>query len=76
MKPIEKKKLISSIILFQFQRLAFIHVLDECIQNWSAVALILEDTLKTLKTGFPSLKESFLGSDNAHAGRYRCSYLI
>ena len=32
------------------------------------------NTLKTLKRGFPGLKEAFLRSDNA--GSYHCSYLI
>ena len=60
--------------MFHFQTLTYIHVFDKCNQNWFAVASILEDTLKTLKTGFPSLKEAFLRSDNA--GCYHCSYLI
>ena len=54
--------------------MTYIHVFDECNQNWFAVASILENTLKTLKTSFPTLKEAFLRSDNA--GCYHCGYLI
>jgi len=54
--------------------MTYIHLFDECTQNWFAVASILEDTLKTLKKAIPSLKEAFLRSDNA--GCYYCSYLI
>ena len=54
--------------------MTYIHVFEECNQNWFAVASILENTLKPLKTSYPSLKEAFLRSDNA--GRYHCGYLI
>ena len=56
----EDRFLIRSIILFKFLTLTYIHVFDECNQNWLAVASILENTLKTLKTSFPTLKEAFL----------------
>lgn len=54
--------------------MTYIHLFDECTQNWFAVASIMENTLKTLKTSFPRLREAFLRSDNA--GCYHCGYLI
>ena len=54
-------------------KIKMIHVIAKA-HSLFAVASILENTLKTLKTSFPTLKEAFLGSDNA--GCYHCGYLI
>lgn len=54
-----------------FQTRAFIHLFDDCTQNWFAVASILEHTLKGLK---PHLAEAFLKSDNA--GCYHTAFLL
>ncbi|XP_068707825.1 uncharacterized protein [Montipora foliosa] len=52
----------------------YVHLFDECTQNWFAVASILEHTLTTVKEANPSIQEAFLRSDNA--GCYHCAYLI
>lgn len=49
-------------------------MLEECTQNWFAVASIIEHTLTTLKAVSPNIEEAFLRSDNA--GCYHCAYLI
>jgi len=58
-----------------FQTRSYIHVFEQCTQNWFSVASILEHTLATLKSIKPSLEEAFLRcSDNA--GCYHCAYMI
>lgn len=43
----------------------YIHIFDECTQNWFAVASIIEHTLTTLKALKPNLSQVHLRSDNA-----------
>ena len=57
-----------------FQTRTFIHLFDDCSQNWFAVASILEHTLATLKELKPHLAEAFLKSDNA--GCYHTAFLL
>ena len=57
-----------------FQTRTFIHLFDDCNQNWFAVASILEHTLATLKGLKPHLTEAFLKSDNA--GCYHTAFLL
>ena len=57
-----------------FQTRTFIHLFDDCNQNWFAVASILEHTLATLKGLKPHLAEAFLRSDNA--GCYHTAFLL
>ncbi|XP_027043233.1 uncharacterized protein LOC113671228, partial [Pocillopora damicornis] len=52
----------------------YIHIFDECTQNWFAVASIIEHTLTTLKAFKPNLSQVYLRSDNA--GCYHCGYLL
>ncbi|KAK3745924.1 hypothetical protein QZH41_010219, partial [Actinostola sp. cb2023] len=52
----------------------YIHLFEECTQNWFAVASIVEHTLKSLKATNPQLTEAFLRSDNA--GCYHCAFLL
>ncbi|XP_066030505.1 ATP-dependent RNA helicase DDX24 isoform X1 [Pocillopora verrucosa] len=52
----------------------YIHIFDECTQNWFAVASIIEHTLTTLKALKPNLSQVHLRSDNA--GCYHCGYLL
>ena len=62
------------VIVFLFQARTYIHLFEECIQNWFAVASIIEHTLTTLNAANPNIQEAFLRSDNA--GCYHCAYLI
>ena len=62
------------VFTFLFQSRTYIHLFDECTQNWFAVASIIEHTLTTLKVANPNIQEAFLRSDNA--GCYHCAYLI
>ena len=62
------------VFTFLFQTRTYIHLFDECTQNWFAVASIIEHTLTTLKVANPNIQEAFLRSDNA--GCYHCAYLI
>ena len=57
-----------------FQARTYIHLFEDCVQNWFAVASIIEHTLTTLKAAYPNIQEAFLRSDNA--GCYHCAYLI
>ena len=57
-----------------FQTRTYIHLFNQCIQNWFAVASILEDTLSILRTVKPNLKNAFLRSDNA--GCYHTAFLL
>ena len=59
---------------YYFQTRTFIHLFDECNQNWFNVASIIEDSLTTMKRQEPRLNEAFLRSDNA--GCYHCAFLL
>jgi hypothetical protein len=57
-----------------FQVKTYVHVFNQCNQNWFAVASIVEDVLKQIKTSDPAVNEAFIRSDNA--GCYHCAPLI
>ena len=59
---------------YDFQTRTFIHLFDECNQNWFSVASIIEDSLITVKRQESRLNEAFLRSDNA--GCYHCAFLL
>ena len=59
---------------YDFQTRTYIHLFDECNQNWFSVASIIEDSLTTMKRQKPRLNEAFLRSDNA--GCYHCAFLL
>ena len=59
---------------YDFQTRTFIHLFDECNQNWFSVASIIEDSLTTMKRQESRLNEAFLRSDNA--GCYHCAFLL
>ena len=59
---------------FSLQTRTYIHLFDECTQNWFAVASIIENTLATLKALKPDLSQVYLRSVNA--GCYPCGYLL
>ena len=59
---------------YDFQTRTFIHLFDECNQNWFSVASIIEDSLTTIKRQESRLNEAFLRSDNA--GCYHCAFLL
>ena len=59
---------------FSIQTRTYIHLFDECTQNWFAVASIIENTLATLKALKPDLNQVYLRSDNARC--YHCGYLL
>ena len=63
----------STTLIFLYTR-TYIHLFDECTQNWFAVACMIEHTLATLKTLNPNLSQVYLRSDNA--GCYHCAYLL
>ena len=62
------------VIVPLFQARTYIHLFEDCVQNWFAVASIIEHTLTTLKAANPNIQEAFLRSDNA--GCYHCAYLL
>ena len=59
---------------YDFQTRTYIHLFDECNQNWFSVASIIEDSLTTMKRQKSRLNEAFLRSDNA--GCYHCAFLL
>ena len=59
---------------YDFQTRTFIHLFDECKQNWFSVASIIENVLTTMKRQESRLNEAFLRSDNA--GCYHCAFLL
>ena len=65
---------VNILLPYYFQTRAFIHIFDECTQNWFTVANILEHTLATLKGLKPQIAEAFLRSDNA--GCYHTAFLL
>ena len=55
---------------------SFVHVFNDCQQNWFAVTSICEHVLHTIKEERPQIKKVFLKSDNAgcyHNGAYLVS---
>ena len=52
----------------------YTHLFDTCVQDWSAIASILENLLFTLKTGNPSLSKANILSDEA--GCYHINLLV
>ena len=50
------------------------HLLDQCSQNWFAVASLYENTLNEIKKSKPEIVEVFTRSDNA--GCYHCAFLL
>ena len=59
---------------YEFQTRTFIHLFDECSQNWFSVASIIEDSLTTIKRQESRLNEAFLRCDNA--GCNHCAFLL
>ena len=53
---------------------SFIHLFDNCSQDWFSVLSIIEDTLKTMKSDNPQLDKIYLRSDEA--GCYHNSLLV
>ncbi|CAH3190262.1 unnamed protein product [Porites lobata] len=56
------------------ETLTYIHLFDECNQNWFSVASIIEDSLTTMKRQKSRLNEAFLRSCNA--GCHHCAFLL
>lgn len=52
----------------------YVHVFNQCTQNWFAVASIIENVLANIKRSNPNIKEAFIRSDNA--GCYHAAQLI
>ena len=59
---------------YEFQTHPYIHLFDECNQNWFSVASIIEDSLTIIRRKKSKLNEAFLRSDNA--GCYHCAFLL
>ena len=59
---------------YDFQTRTYIHLFDECNQNWFSISSIIEDSLTTMKREKSRLNEAFLRSDNA--GCYHCAFLL
>ena len=58
----------------KLQSQAFVHIIENYLQDTSAVVRILEHTLRTLKTEYPEITSAFLQQDNA--GCYHNSILL
>ena len=58
----------------KLQSQAFAHIIENCLQDTSAVVRILEHTLRTLKTEHQEITSAFLRQDNA--GCYHNSVLL
>ena len=58
----------------KLQSQIFVHIIENCLQDTSAVVRILEHTLRTLKTEHPEITSAFLRQDNA--GCYHNSVLL
>ncbi|XP_064637531.1 uncharacterized protein LOC135493845 [Lineus longissimus] len=58
----------------KFEIHCFVHLVQQCTQNWFAVLSVLEATMEEMKIRFPDVNEFFLRSDNA--GCYHCAPLI
>ena len=59
---------------YDFQTGTFIHLFDECNQNWFSVASIIEESLTTVKRQESRLNQAFLRYDNA--GCNHCTFLL
>ncbi|KAI8515676.1 hypothetical protein Bbelb_064890 [Branchiostoma belcheri] len=53
---------------------SFVHIFNNCRQDWAAVCAIVQSVLQTIKSENPALSRVFLRSDNA--GCYHCAPLI
>ena len=60
--------------MFSFQIHCFVHIVQQCTENWFAVMSMLEATLQKMKSHLPHVDQYFLRSDNA--GCYHCAPLI
>lgn len=58
----------------QLQSQAFVHIVENCLQDTSAVVRVMEHTLRTLKSEHPEITSTFLRQDNA--GCYHNSALL
>ena len=58
----------------RLQSQTFVHIIENCLQDTSAVVRILEHTLRTLKFEHPEITSAFLRQDNA--GCYHNSVLL
>ncbi|XP_048586205.1 uncharacterized protein LOC116616791 [Nematostella vectensis] len=57
----------------ELQTKTYVHVFDQCTQNWFAVHSIIENTLTTIRRTSPEITEAFIRSDNA--GCYHSGFL-
>ncbi|KAI8484508.1 hypothetical protein Bbelb_377790 [Branchiostoma belcheri] len=53
---------------------SFVHIFNNCRQDWAAVCAIVQSVLQTIKSENPALSRVFLRSDNAVC--YHCAPLI
>ena len=58
----------------RLQSQTFVHIIENCLQDTSAVVRILEHTLRTLKFEHPEITSAFLRQDNA--GCYHDSVVL
>ena len=47
------------VIVLLFQARTYIHLIEDCVQNWFAVVSIIEHTLTTLKAATQTFKRHF-----------------
>ncbi|KAK6173861.1 hypothetical protein SNE40_017244 [Patella caerulea] len=57
-----------------FEIHCFVHLVDQCTQNWFAVLSVLEASMMEIKKRLPHIDSAYLRSDNA--GCYHCAPLI
>ena len=58
----------------EIQRQGFVHIVQSCSQDSTAVVLMIQYVLKTLKTECPEVTSAYLLQDNA--GCYRCANTV
>ena len=58
----------------ELQRQAFVHIVQSCSQDSTAVVLMIQHVLKTLKTECPEISSAYLRQDNA--GCYHCANTV
>ena len=58
----------------ELQSQAFIHIVQSCSQDSTAVILMMQHVLKTLKTEYPEINWAYLRQDNA--GCYHCANTV
>ena len=58
----------------ELQSQAFVHIIQSCSQDSTAMILIMQHVLKTLKMEYPEIKEAYLRQDNA--GCYHCASTV